>query len=956
MSRLGSFVDGRASAFWTAWIIWSIGLLPASASSEQTSGTWSKLITPPRRTGATAILDAPGDRMILFGGSCIRMSDLWALPLGAGGSWELMDLPGSPLPSRWAHTAIYDPVRRRMIVFGGADGQIPTADLWELTLTGTPIWRPMFASGTAPAPRYGHTAIYDPDGDRMIVFAGATSPTSEPSPQYANDVWALALSTSTWSRVDATGAAPSPRAYCSAVNDPLRRRMIVFGGSDNGYASSDLYELSLGDGPVWSTISTTGTPALGIHHLAAYDSVADRMIVWQPPSEVTGLSLHFLEFSGSPHWTEKAINDLAYDGSGQAGIFDPARNRLVTVGGSWYGGTSIGSCVDQTYEVNLDAAPSQRHMFETPPNRMGSTLVLDTVGDRGIRFGGRFGTPYETETWQLSLERGGLWRPLVAGGTEPRRAYHASVFDPVRNQMLVIGGATESSPQNDTWALSLGAFPEWSEVLVSGVPPPPMGYHAAVFDPLGDRVIVLGASGGPGYRNELWSLGLNGEATWTALDPAGEPPPPRAGHVLIYDSIRDRILVLGGSDTVADNRFLVQALELRPVLRWSMVPASGNPPPERYFHGAIFDPARNRIVIYCESEQYYDRNDVWVLNLEGDPAWAQLEPSGTHPPPTDFVEAIYDARRDRMIVHDSDTSPLNLPTTTWELRWGEVARPVVGCPGVESWIDPGARVPLQYSVTNPLKEPRTVEWSLSSERNWPGLPMLGTLQLPGQETSHIGVEVLVPDTATFGVNRLRFSVRYQGSPESASFCEHFLGDAATPALASALAPEIIEGVIVVRWFVHSGGQALRVKSRKGTSDWQPAGIATPDGRDILRFEDASAAAGQTCAYLLGVPTGEGETWTGLIEVTLPTLELTLAVSSLDPTATAIQVAFTLPMSAPALLEVFDASGRRVMSRRITNAAGRHTMALDVESRPAGIYFARITQASRSARTRFALVR
>ena len=59
-----------------------------------------------------------------------------------------------------------------MIVFGGVVGGTRLGDVWALTLGDAPSWTQLTPSGTSPSARYGHSAIYDPVRDRMVVFSG----------------------------------------------------------------------------------------------------------------------------------------------------------------------------------------------------------------------------------------------------------------------------------------------------------------------------------------------------------------------------------------------------------------------------------------------------------------------------------------------------------------------------------------------------------------------------------------------------------------------------------------------------------------------------------------------------------------------------------------------------------------------------------------------------------------
>jgi hypothetical protein len=85
------------------------------------------------------------------------------------GVWSQMAYPTS-----WGHTAIYDPVRDRMVVFGRRNESL---FLYQMT-PGRFVYREPRVDSTRPhrdaAPgRRSHTAIYDPVRDRMVVFETA---------------------------------------------------------------------------------------------------------------------------------------------------------------------------------------------------------------------------------------------------------------------------------------------------------------------------------------------------------------------------------------------------------------------------------------------------------------------------------------------------------------------------------------------------------------------------------------------------------------------------------------------------------------------------------------------------------------------------------------------------------------------------------------------------------------
>ena len=90
---------------------------------------------------------------------------------------------------RLAGAAIYDPLRQRFVGFGGTAG-LP-CDTWELDLSGEPAWSTIPPDVGRPRAGYGMTPIYDPVRDRMVIFGGSTS---DDYFGVHNEVWELNLS------------------------------------------------------------------------------------------------------------------------------------------------------------------------------------------------------------------------------------------------------------------------------------------------------------------------------------------------------------------------------------------------------------------------------------------------------------------------------------------------------------------------------------------------------------------------------------------------------------------------------------------------------------------------------------------------------------------------------------------------------------------------------------------
>src|SRR5262249_40321875 len=155
-----------------------------------------------------------------------------------------------------------------------------------------------------PVARSGQVAVYDPPGDRMVMFGGAGSTIPQ---QIYNDTWALEFAGAPrWTRLDPAGSLPSPRSQMAAAFDSKRRRMRVFGGSTG--AGSDLWALSLSGTPSWSQLVVPGAPPARDVTSAVYDPIADRLIVFGGVSDTLseGNAAWALSLSGTPAWTRLA--------------------------------------------------------------------------------------------------------------------------------------------------------------------------------------------------------------------------------------------------------------------------------------------------------------------------------------------------------------------------------------------------------------------------------------------------------------------------------------------------------------------------------------------------------------------------------------------------------------------------------------------------------------------------
>jgi hypothetical protein len=120
--------------------------------------------------------------------------------------------------------------------------------------------------------------------------------------------------------------------------------------------------------------------------------------------------------------------------------------------------------------------------------------------------------------------------------------------------------------------------------------------------------------------------------------------------------------------------------------------------------------------------------------------------------------------------------------------------------------------------------------------------------------------------------------------------------------------------VVLVWYGPGAGALAGVVERRGESTpWQEIGTASAEGADRLVYEDREVAPGARYAYRLrhvedSVARFTVETW-----VDVPPA-LALALEGFRPNPVrggTAAIAFTLPGAAPAQIELFDLSGRRL---------------------------------------------
>jgi len=233
---------------------------------------------PCARGGHAATLVGPIDpqkasaRIVVFGGhydggngaGFIYLNDISILDIDEN-QWSTPRCRGTAPEPRYGHSAAL--VGTRVVYFGGKGKGTHFRDLHALD-TGSLTWFQGPSSGGAPSARYGHTATLH--GTHLYVFGGSCGG------KYFGDLHCLDLASMAWSSPPTTGPKPTPRCGHAAVL--VGESLLVHGGfcmesadlatKDNSgdllknCYSNDIRVLDLAR-MLWSRLRTHGSPPTG---------------------------------------------------------------------------------------------------------------------------------------------------------------------------------------------------------------------------------------------------------------------------------------------------------------------------------------------------------------------------------------------------------------------------------------------------------------------------------------------------------------------------------------------------------------------------------------------------------------------------------------------------------------------------------------------------------------------
>ena len=434
----------------------SLGRLADTWEWDGTNWVQASPSSPPsaRMDHALAHDDIRG-RTVLFGGySGSFLSDTWEWD---GAAWSLLTPATNPAP-RVHHAMAYDSTRGVVILVGG-DANIFyswRSDHWEWNGLN---WT-LRASQQPPLERMGHGIAFDSGRQRMVLFGGWARYGLDS--RYPSDTWEwdgnawsrqalrtnpdgeIADLTFDWARQQVVGFSlywreawawdgaqwsssqpsvlPPYRQGYATASDPLRSRVVLFGGYNGPYVN-DTWEW---DGSNWLATNPSVQPPARVTDMT-WHSASGRVVLFGGFGS-SGAMNDTWEWDGS-NWSQKTTPIAPNPRSGQAMADDVARGVVVL-----FGGSISGVALLDTWE--WDGTAWTFRPVVGPQVTSPLEMVYDSARRRAV-LSGRNTTTDATETWEWD---GTGWTQRI---TPVVPSLGLIAFDPRRNRTVGYG--------SDTW-------------------------------------------------------------------------------------------------------------------------------------------------------------------------------------------------------------------------------------------------------------------------------------------------------------------------------------------------------------------------------------------------------------------------------------------------------------------------------------------------------------------------
>jgi hypothetical protein len=438
------------------------------------------------------VYDAARKEIILHGGdvSC-GGTQTWAFN-GTTATWTLKATT-TGTDTGYGPWLAYDATRSAVVLWNKAGSTWEwNGTAWSTVSTAvTPV------SDTRMTPPYYYGGMTYDAARGQLVGAGGYTYYYDPILGYYTSYYAgtwLRTGT-TWSEVT-TFVQPSYRSRAAAAYDPLRGKVVLFGGQEScsycvsaGFSSgkNDTWEW---DGRKWTQISATNSPSVRGGAWADYNSSTKTTMLF-------GGDNYSVSANGSTSTRSWYADLYSYNGSawsvpslstGRAGLknpamaYDAANNRIVTFGGAI---GSTGTSVNDTYTWSSTTGWVLQNLTTKPAARRGHVMGYDPLRQRVVMVGGvGINGNLIGDTWEWS---GTGWSQNTTTGPSGRKG-SALVFNPDLGKMNLYGNNIQGAGEEDLWEYGATG---WTQRLLD-MPPYPNYRGATAYDAARHQLVIYG--------------------------------------------------------------------------------------------------------------------------------------------------------------------------------------------------------------------------------------------------------------------------------------------------------------------------------------------------------------------------------------------------------------------------------------------------------------------------------
>jgi uncharacterized protein (TIGR03437 family) len=313
-----------------------------------------------------------------------------ALPGFAQSTWqwrELTPTSGAAPEIRRNGSAIYDPVGKRVIIFAGTGNNGTLNDTWAFDPAAR-SWTKLATTGSTPAPRLGFDAVYDSVGHQMVIYAGQAA-------GFFDDTWTLNLTTLEWRDVS-PAARPRSRYGHSAVFDPVSRSLVQFAGfTSESRRFQDTQSFSLATN-TWQDWTPSGAkPEVRCLLTAAFDRTNRKMIIYG--GQRSGFLDDLWAFDLASRTWENLTVSPRPSGRLFTSSFVDRDGRFIV-----FGGSSSSGNLNELQSFNLQTRQWTLLNVANPPSKRNGALTAYSESDnRFFVFGGSGDNGLLNDVWEL---------------------------------------------------------------------------------------------------------------------------------------------------------------------------------------------------------------------------------------------------------------------------------------------------------------------------------------------------------------------------------------------------------------------------------------------------------------------------------------------------------------------------------------------------------------------------